>query len=346
MKTIICIFVLTLSIFAVSASEMPEQKGSFYETKEFSNAFQNRNSITGFVFGESRTPVPNVYVELMNDTYSPITRVRTNESGLYFFRGLTNSTYIIKVLTAGTDYEEQTTSVSFVPISPIANSGAMSEQIDFYLRAKKRRNVNNSAAPGVLFVQEVPDAAKKLYESGINELADKKEDLGLAKIKQAIEIFPDYFMALERLGNEYLNRGYYQPASVLFTKAVVVNPRSFSSSFGLGLATYRLNQTDEAIKCFRDSVTKSSNSINAHLWLGIALHSKNEISEALDSLLQANKLSEGTAAEVHWQLARVYKDQKKFNKAADELELFLKYKPDAKNFNEIKQVVKTLRGKN
>lgn len=305
---------------------------------------QGRNSITGFIFGEARTPLSNVYVELMSDTYSTIGRIRTNGSGLYSFRGLAEGQYMIRVLTSGTDYEEQTTSVSLRPVSAAAGSGAMSEQVDFYLRVRKSRNNTPLGAPGVVFAQEIPDEAKKLYEQAVVELDDKK-DSGLEKLRKSIEIFSDYYLALDRLGGEYLKRGYYAEASALYAKALSVNSKSFSSMLGLGIAAYRLNQIDEAVKNLKNSLTLNKESINAHLWLGIALQSKNDLSEALASLIAANKLSQGVTAEVHFQLARVYKDMKDFQKSANELELFLKYSPDAKNAAEIKQLIGKLRAK-
>jgi len=344
MRKIVHLSFIVISICLISVQNPYARPVAEY-TGIITVAAQNRNSISGFVFGESRTPVSTVYVELTNEFNSTISRIQTRGSGMFSFTGLPSGLYNVKVLTGGTDYEEQTRSVSLVPISVIQDRGSISEQVDFYLRLKKKRNVGPLAAPGVLFVQEIPDSAKKLYESGIVDLADKKEIEGFNKLKRSLEISPDYFMALDRLGTEYIVRGYYLPAFVLLTKAVEVNPRSFSSTFGLGLAEFRLNQPDKAVKSFKNAVQLSSDSINAHLWLGVALHSKNNLPEALASMLHANKLSKGNSAEVHWQLARVYKDQKLFRQAADELEIYLKFRPNAENVEEIKQIVSSLRQK-
>ncbi len=329
MRKNIALFLVAVAVFIIVPSDLKAQ---------------DRNSISGFIFDETRRPVAQVYVELLNDFYSTVARVRTQGTGMYSFAGLPQGRYNIKVLSGGTDYEEQTQSVSLVPLSVIQGRGIASEQVDFYLKTKRQKNAGLSAAPGVVFGQDVPDEAKTLYESGVNDLSDKKDvAAGLDKIKRSIELFPDYFLALDRLGTEYVMRGYYEPAYVLLTKAIAVNPRSFTSTFGLGLAEFRLGQTDPAIALFKKAIEMDKASANGHLWLGIALHTKNNLSAALASLLQANKLSGETSSEVHWQLARVYKDQKKYSMSADELELFLQYKPDAQNLNEIKQIISSLR---
>lgn len=309
------------------------------------STLQDKNSITGFVFNEYRKPLPDAYVELLNDLNVMMFRTKTNGSGLYTFRGLPSGIYNVKVLHYGVDYEGQTRSVSLVGLSIIPGSGSVSEQVDFYLKAKKKTNAGPLAAPGVIYAQEVPDNAKRLYEAGIEDLSNKKENEGFDKLKKAIEAFPNYFLALDRLGTEYVVRGYYAPAFVLLTKATEVNPRSFSSTFGLGLALYRLQQYDKAIENLRRATEIYNKSPDAYLWLGISLHQNKNLSQAETALTQANKLSEGKSAEIHWQLARLYKDQNRLGESADELELFLKYKPDAENAEKIKEMIKFLRQK-
>lgn len=300
-----------------------------------------QNRISGFVFDEARRPVAQMYVELLDEGYSSIARTRTGGTGLFNFPNLTSGQYTVRVLTGGTNFQQQSIVVTFSNI-PGARIG--SEQVDFYLRTDPKIKQSPAGAPGVVFAQEVPANAKRLYEGGVADLENKKED-GLVRIKESIEAFPTYFDALDRLGNEYLNRGYFQAAFVLFTKAVDVNPKSFSSNFGLGLATFRLKQPEMAVKSLTKAAEIDSSSINAQLYLGIALHAVKKYDQALTALQKANDLSGGRAGEVQFQLARVYKDQGKFAKAADALELYLKYKPDAPNVAEIKEAVSSLRKK-
>lgn len=306
---------------------------------------QDRNSIIGFVFSDSRSPVADAHVELLDDLNVTVSRARTGGSGLYTFKGLPNGQYNVKVLDYGGNYESQTQAVSLFAISAVAGRGAVNEQVDFYLKAKRDANAGPLAAPGVIFVQEVPDKAKKLYESGINDLLNKNEKEGFDKLKESLEIFPDYFLALDRLGREYVVRGYSQAAYVLLTKAVEVNPRSFSSTFGLGLALYRLQQVEQAINILKRATEIDNKSANGFLWLGISYLQNKNFSQAETFLNKANKLSNGESAEVHWQLARLYKDQNRFGESADALELYLKYKRDAAEIEKIKETIKILRQK-
>lgn len=324
MRRAVILSLVTLGILIVGTSQASAQ-----------------NRINGFVFDESRRPVPQMYVELLDEGYSTIARTRTGGTGLFNFSNLTAGQYTVRVLVGGTSFQSQSISVTFSNI-PGARIG--SEQVDFYLKVNPKAAGAKPGAPGVVFAQEVPAEAKRLYESGVADLESKKEE-GLVKIKGAIEAYANYFDALDRLGNEYLNRGHYQAAFVLLTKAVDINSKSFSSNFGLGLAAYRLSQPEAAIKSLEKAAEIDSSSINAQLYLGIAFHSVKKYDQALAALKKANDLTGGTAGEVHFQLARVYKDQGKFARAADSLELYLKYKPDAPNVAEVKEAVSSLRKK-
>jgi hypothetical protein len=307
---------------------------------------QNRNTITGFIFDEDRRPVSEVYVELQSENYSLVSRTQTRGSGMFTFTGLAPGQYYVKVLNGGKDFEEQVRLVSLVPLSSVQGRGIAQEHVDINLKKRKAPGSDVvKKSPGVIFAQQPPAEAKQLYEDGILDLDLKKDAQGLDKIKRSLEVYPDYFVALERLGTEYVTRGHYVAAFVLLTKALQVNSRSFSSALALGVAEYRLGATDEAIGHFKQAVDLEKTSTNAHLWLGIALLSKSRHGEALLSLLEANRLSGGTLAEAHWQLARVYKEQKKYVLAADELELFLKYSPEAKDAASIRQVIDSLRSK-
>jgi predicted Zn-dependent protease len=291
---------------------------------------QDRNRISGFVFDESRRPLSDVYVELLDDFHSTLGRVRTSGSGMFNFAGLPSGRYVVKVLSTGTEYQEQSVSVALVPISPIAGRGVVSEHVEIYLRPKKSREAPLRAA-GVVYVQDIPSEARNLYEAGLKDLENKRDAEGLDKIKRSIEAFPDYYLALDTLGNEYVNREYYEAAYILLTKAVSVNSRSFSSTFGLGLAAFRLGRTDDALARFQEAVVIDNGSPNAHLWLGIAQHAKGDLEKALRSIKEAANLTGEGVPEIHWQLARVLNDQKEYAEAAKELELFLKYRPDAAN---------------
>lgn len=307
---------------------------------------QGGNAISGRVFGaDGHQPVDNVYVELLDEVYSSIGRSKTDSTGFYQFGNLSQGTFKVKVLPYGTDYLEQTQEVAIQNISVLQGRGHDNVHLDFYLKVRANANAGPFYAPGSIFVQEVPEPARKVYEKGVAALREKKEKEGFEFLKNAIELFPSYYVALDRLGTEYVVRGYYDAALALLTKAVEINPRAYSSTFGLGVSQYNLKQNGEALKNLRKATTLYNKSPNAYLWLGMALKRDNKLTDAETAFKRANDLSKGKSAEVHWQMARFFSEQNRYKDAADELELFLKYQTDKQDEEKIKQMIQKLREK-
>jgi len=313
--------VLLISLFALQARGQVSLTG---------------NTITGFVFDPQRRPIAQVYVELINDVNSVLQRMRTDGSGRFVFRGVSQGRFQVRVLALGTIYEEQTQEVD--------TSGRPSRetiQKDFYLRLRKSGPVS---APGTIFVQEIPEEAKTIYQRAVADLdRDRLED-GVAGLESALKIFPDYYLALERLGLISLTQQNFEKAVGVFGKAVVVNPRSFNGWYGLSCSHYALKKSDAAVEAAQKAVTLNSNSSDALLILGISLRQAKRYDEAEKPLKQADKITKGLSPDVHWHLALLYaKNLNRLSDAANELELYLKTTPDTSQTENIKKLIKKYR---
>jgi tetratricopeptide (TPR) repeat protein len=296
----------------------------------------NSNSISGHVSNDQRAPLADVRVELLNEVDSVI---RTVKTGLFVFRKLSDGTFQVRVQTSGTNYISQTKRVD---LARPHGFGAAFEELDFILTTAG--NTRSAAKPGVVFVQEVPEPARKLYQKG-SELLEKsnKRQEAFATLRSAIDIFPQYFDALEILGTEQVKDAQYEAAIPLLTKALEVNSRAYASCFALGVAQYNVKQLQPAIESFRRAVSLNEKSINANLWLGIALRQTSRLDEAETYLKRADVMAESKLPEAHWQLALLFNQVKRYKEAADELEKFLKVQPDARDVELIKKLIQRLR---
>jgi tetratricopeptide (TPR) repeat protein len=293
------------------------------------------NSITGYVFDDQRNGIPDMQVELLTDVDSVIQRTKTDSSGLYGFRRLTTGVFQVRIQTYGTNYIGQTQRVQ------LERRDAF-EQVDFMLSAK--RSTSTSATPGAIFVQEVPQQARKEFERGVMLLRknDQRAE-ALEKIQLAIELFPSYYEALELLGNEYVKDGKYNEAVPVLTKALEVNKRAYHSLYALSVAQYNLKLLPEAVDQMRRAITLNQSSINANLWLGMLLRYSSKLDEAETYLKQADHLASSKSADAHWQLALLYDKLKRHKEAADHLEMFLKVQPDSKDAESIKKLIQRFR---
>lgn len=320
---------------------------------------QGRSSIYGSVYGETRRPVADVYVELLDDVNSTIRQIKTDMSGRFQFTGLVDGRYLIKINPGNTGYLEHTQQVVISAVSSVnpagggglRSGGADNQHIDIALRLDERLIAGPFArAPSVLFVQDIPMAARRNYDEGVSYLRQKKEPEGFESLKKAIELFPTYYAAIDRLGGEYAikgtsDRSYLQAGLVLLTKAVEINPRGYSSVFGLGWAQYQLGLNAEAIETLSKAIAIYGKAADAYLLQGKALRKASMLDKAEVALKRADELTKSKDADIHWQLAGVYNDQKRYSEAADQMELYLKHLPKGEDPEKIKGIIKKLREK-
>ena len=306
---------------------------------------QNRNTISGFVFDQQRNPVIGVYVELQNEVYSVLARTKTNSSGHYAFSGLSSGRFYIRVLSTGTDLEEQTGEVEIVNVVIGGRASSENAQKDFYLRLRHRQEDGNSINE-VIFVQDVPVEAQNYFRKAVAALDTNKLEEGVAKLYQAIELFPNYYLALEKLGSELVKQQKYEKAQEIYQRALAVNARSFSSWYGLSFASYALKQSKTAVEAAEKAVSLNLQSVAAFLILGISERQAGHYEKAEKALKQGNKLAKGKNADIHWNLALL--DAHNLNRkrdAADELELYLKAAPNAENAALVRKLIEQFRQK-
>jgi Tfp pilus assembly protein PilF len=345
---------LGIAIGAMATAQFPAQGAIPVNsvTSAIIAAQGGRSVITGTVFVEAHRPIADIWIELLDDFNSTISRIKTDGSGRFTFNNLLNGNYRLRVLPYGTDYKEQIQEVTIASVSAVSGRPGVDRQIvDIYLKPNDRSPVGPFAVgPRVVFVQEVPPEAKQLYESGVRFLREKKESEAFASLKKSLEIFPEYYVALDRLGAEYALRGhkdrsYWEAARVLLEKAVEVNPNGINSVFGLGWTEYQLGLTAQAVANMERVTSLNNKAPDGFLWLGKAQLRMAATDKAELAFKRANELTKGKVPEIHKLLAKVYSVQKRYGEAADELELYLKTQSDTTDDVRIQELIKEMRAK-
>src|SRR5262245_58687270 len=187
------------------------------------------NRIEGQVYDPNHRPVQNLYVELLNEVDSVIQRTKTDVSGRFTFTGVPAGRLTVRVVTFGTNFLEQTVEVE---ILKTRNNNDVN-YVDISLRYEtRRRGPEIDSPPGVIFVQDIPPAARESYLKGVADFG-KDQEKGLLEVEEAIKIFPSYFEALNWLGKEYVARRDYEKAYPYLLKAIDVNQRSAPTYYSL-----------------------------------------------------------------------------------------------------------------
>ena len=225
-------------------------------------------------------------------------------------------------------------------------TGSEALQLNLTLQFERSGDNRTSFSNEVVFAQNVPREAEKYFENALKKLKDERRDEAVSELENALKIFPEYFLALEKIGYEYLAKSKFTEAESAFSRALAVNPKSFSAKSGLGIAEYKLGRLREAVVTLEESVTMNPSSANSFLFLGKIYRELKEFEKSLASLKKAKDLAKNKLADVHWELALLYfYNLNRPGEAADELELYLKAKPAAANRSQIEKLIKTMREK-
>jgi len=305
------------------------------------------STISGVVYDKQRNALSEIEVELLNDYYQMVRHTRTDGSGRYQFNGLRDGRYSVRVFAFRYDLEDQTLPIEINTQNIRGGEGSGYFPLDFYLSPKKGGLAETEI--GVVFAQEIPQNAKKVYEKAVKDLSDKRTTEGIMGLNEAVKLFPDYYLALHRIGRElYLIKKYTEAVPFLL-KAIGVNPKSATSFYYLGYSFHNLGTeyNKAAIRTLNQAYILAPSSTQVLYTLGKVERSDGKYQDAEKHLLQAKKLSKIGVPEIHKELAQLYADNlKKYKEAADELELYLKTsKLDGENAAQTKKVISSLREK-
>jgi tetratricopeptide (TPR) repeat protein len=301
-------------------------------------AAAQRSTITGFVFGPEGGGVDRARVELLDDMYSVKQRQQADASGRFIFTNVPAGRYQVRAQAPGADYREQTQDVDLT-------SGRF-DTIQLEFRLKRRREAERAKAALVVFAQDVPAEARREYDTAVSEFTKGSTAAAIGHLESAVKTFPTYFAALERLGVEQIRTSHYADAITTFTTAVGVNPRSFNCWYGLAFANFALERSVEALQAADRALEQDKNAGAVYFVIGMSQRRLKEYEKAEKAFLRAKDLDRGKTADINWNLALLYAHNlKRYAKAADELELFLKYSPGHPDTANIKKLIADFRSK-
>ena len=310
---------------------------------------QTRNTIEGRVTSSSGRPLSEMRIMLKNGSYSEIASGLTDGSGRFRFLNLASGNYYIEVEPGATEYERQTARIAAIPFIERGGHGEIF-RIDIVLVPRRSSTtlfgtINNANA--VIFHQDVPEVAKKEFEQGIKNLDKGSFDNAARSLKRAIELFPDYYDALERLGTEYVAHDDAKSALPLLAHAVEINKDGWRAFYSLGIAQYKVNHQAESVTALHRAVALNPDSPNTNMWLGMVLATDPEMrSAAIQSLEKASKIAKDPLpGQAYYYLGGLYIKNNQYKEAADAFETLLRVSPDIGERDKIKQMIAQLRQK-
>jgi tetratricopeptide (TPR) repeat protein len=286
-----------------------------------------RNEIEVRVALPDGKPADVMPVILLDDGYTEIALHYTDAGGNCYFRGLTQGTFYIQLEPKGNEYLRP--APFRVQIGDVVTSGG--EKFKFEMRLLPRDTANSANPSGnapVIFHQQIPNEAKLEYDRGVESLDKDLVATGEGSLKKAIEVFPTYYDALDRLGSFYVQRKDYTSAQPLLRRAIEVNKQGWHAEYSLGVSLIELKQNKEGIAALKSAGAHNPFSPNIAMRLGLEL-AKDPASydDAALALQRASRLAGKELPDTYFFLAKIRTEQKKYGEAADALETYVRVVP-------------------
>jgi tetratricopeptide (TPR) repeat protein len=172
------------------------------------------------------------------------------------------------------------------------------------------------------FDADVPADAKQAYEGAIRSFKEGQREDAIRGLEHALEIYPNYFRALNDLGVIYMKMNKLDDATRVFERATKIAPRVYHPRLNLGIILTRRGRYKEAAALL-DALFRENQSISeVRIALGDVLIALNRLDEAephLRSALLDSRLDRGSAGNAHYQLGLLFNKKQKYDSAVIEL---------------------------
>ncbi len=257
--------------------------------------------------------------------------------GNFEFRSLPSNSYKVVVPSDNRSYETTQETVE------LHGNFSRTFMVQVYLKDKggeftvRTKDKILSAAD----FQDVPKAAKKSYEKGLKLMQEKKADQAVAQFEEAVKIFPEYLHAINKLGEQYVQMKKMPEAQTAFERAIAINTKFALPHINLGLLLNDQKRFDEAIAEFETGNRLDDSYPMAHLNLGLALMSKNppDFDRADKEITRALEMGGKNMVYARKFLFNLNVRRRDMDKAAAQLEAYLKEAPDAQDAEDVRQML-------
>jgi tetratricopeptide (TPR) repeat protein len=294
------------------------------------------HTIRGKIFMPSgKPPDQRLRVVLEVNTGGNAGEAFSDSMGNFEFRSLSNGTYKIVTPSDGRTYETSKETVE------VFSNFSRTFTVQIYLK-EKGEGVTVKTKEKIVSVadlQQPPKEAKKNYDNGLKRASENKPDEAVALFQAAVKIFPEYLAAINKLGEQLAVLKKPEDAQAAYEKAIAINPKFALPHINLGILFVGQARYNEAIVALENGARADDSYPVSHLKLGEALMSKQppDYDRAEKELTRALELGKREFVYVRLQLFNLNLRQQRLDKAAEQLEAYLKEAPDAPDVEQVQQ---------
>lgn len=309
-------------------------------------------SIGGRARYSSGGSVAWIVVRLLSVKNEAVTVAVTNYEGEFVFSDLAETRYTVVLTAPG--HQIVTERVD------LTGRGSAAQKIELMLAPD---NTPQRTPSRLDFTQNVPKAARDTFERAMKLGKAGRKQVATIMLQEAIKIFPDYFDAHFALSSEWIKAGRLPEAIAELEQASRINPKDdrvyqtfgvilmkqgkFDVASALFAEAARLDPTEPLHPLMRATALMDYASAlsGTQTDTSAALEAERDLalSEAERNLITAKEKSNKQLAVVHMQMARLHQKRGERQRAADELDQYLLTNPNAKDAEEIRDIIRKLR---
>jgi tetratricopeptide (TPR) repeat protein len=285
----------------------------------------------------------------LQSTNSGELSVLADIDGAFRFTNLGAGSYTV-IIEAGEEYETARETVYIEGNSSLGRGMRMTTiartvMLPIYLQTKRLGKASNQ--PGVVnaALANIPKAAADLYTEALISARAGDSKKAIEQLKGALSLHPEFALALNELGVQYLKLGQADRAAEVLQRAVAITPDANIPRLNYGIALLEKKDFAGAEVQLRQVLAKNDAVATAHYYLGLVLISLRNYAEAEKELRRAMGLAPNELSMAHYYLGGIFWRNKEYKRAADELEKYLQKVPKAPDAERIRATIKELRGK-
>jgi tetratricopeptide (TPR) repeat protein len=241
--------------------------------------------------------------------------------GRFRFKDVQTGTYSLSVSTPlGGDVRK---TIEIGP-STADRKGRITTKIDL------DREVSNRTAVGTISARawQIPDRARREYEEALKKIGRRDFEGARACLQRAVDIAPQFSEAWNHLGTMAYQGQHYREAETYFRQGLEANPDGYEPLVNLGGVLINLENFEEALKYNSEAVRRRPEDALAQSQLGMTYAFLNQLDAAEKHLLLSIRLDPDHFSRPRLSLAEVYIRKNEPQRAADELDEFLRRHPD------------------
>jgi Tfp pilus assembly protein PilF len=300
-----------------------------------------KNTIEGHIYYPSGHPLDKRIRVEINSVQSGTASTLTTDNGTFVFRQLPDGTYNLTI-NAGQEYEVTHETIQVIDPSARSKNGQV---INVQIQLQLKSTVLTRPAVTSKELVSVPPAARELYLKALSSVQARDRKKAVEQLEQAVSLAPDFALAFNELGAQYLQLNQLEKAAKALQSAIKLAPDAFVPHLNYGYVLLQQKKYAEAETELRRALKKNETSVTAHLYRARVLIRLQRSDEAEKELQRAIALGGDEASLAHRYLGALYLERGEKERAISELETYLRLMPKAQDASQIREIIKGLRDK-